>query len=332
MSSKGFYSYSLRSYTFFPDMLSPSYEKIFHHYTHLKSEEFFELLSAKDIPLDSLFSSQSFLDTKDSLLNSLVTIYRSFMARDCLIKRHKCRLIHDKSNLPLDTSSRDFLSDGITTHDVPLNLKERSKLKKDILDIINSLDINNLVLHTNYEEHSASSHLSSPNSNQLNGSIFIPFSTPESERLISFVEDKIYSYMGVAYKTSASLCLHYHYSGDRDSKFHYDHAGMSTLKWFYFVFGTNDSDMGFRYIKHSAIPTHLRVRYLSRIGSLIPAKKERFTINSPFIHSKDLVHTYRENQICFADTSGFHSRSPARQGTLRITIQGGIDNNKIFSV
>ena len=154
--------------------------------------------------------------------------------------------------------------------------------------------------------------------------------------LITLINERVSTVLGHALRNQGgSLVVHRHYKNDYDTLYHVDHMGVSTCKWFYFPFGTMNDDPGFKYIPKTQICEQSKINYinnlnrLSRSGDEITARFDQSEFEQANTNAKSFSE---ENSLVIADTSGFHARGNANEGTARITIQGGIDNTDTFRI
>ena len=70
-------------------------------------------------------------------------------------------------------------------------------------------------------------------------------------------------------------------------------------------------------------------RYIERISPYSNTEdyvQERIDPKAIYRVGKEVGYFNIENSLVIADTSGFHARARAKAGTLRVTIQGGMDS------
>jgi len=146
------------------------------------------------------------------------------------------------------------------------------------------------------------------------------------EKVRSIIESEIQ--LNKMEALGVSACMHIHHENDRDSLYHMDNFGAPTVKWFYFPFGCQDGDEGFTYCRNSNIINSYNEEYIRCISPYSQKKGLQKRIDPSDVSEigKDVITFNQENSLVIADTSGFHARARAKSGTLRVTIQGGLDS------
>lgn len=309
------------------DNASPSFHGLYSEFTSSTLSSEIRLLDQLPDHLVLTFLSGKTGDHSIELLPYFdnLTLLRSFVAHFCLAFRVKNSILHHS----LDTR---ILSDFMLNGYVSIT----DFLPQDIFASLSS----NLSVGL-FKSPDSSSDWHHQLSNILSrsplhfGTAFIDYSFPELSILNRLVQNL------VSELTSSSLpqpsrgmvAKVNHYTHDPVTLFHYDNDGVTSIKWFYFPFGTSSLDSGFLYAPKSHLLSHARAKLLFHMNECY---KTGQTVSN--LRPEEIEHLYSissfnaPNTLVVANTAGFHARAAAPSGTERITIQGGTDNSIAFSL
>ena len=282
---------------------------------------------------DLLAPTPSFLGT--SYLNtSGLGLFRSLLGRGCLNNRISSLSRISSEQLEFYNSGLVILDDFLDNH-----------IYLQLIDTIRCC------LQPHYLQNNSVNYI---DNSRLTGSTYIRIS--DSFNLVNSISSLIQHLLclSIPYNTGIQLVSHRHYENDNDTLLHLDNAGISTLKWFYFPFGTHPLDNGFIFYPYSHRFPDVKLSYihrwlttkLSSTSSSISHSSFRFSQrtglddltyskqDSPyidFIRSLKPISINKPNTLVLVDTSGFHCRSLCQPGIRRLTLQGGIDNTRCYS-
>ena len=258
-------------------------------------------------------------------------LLKYLIGEHCLDKRQKYRI--DQKEQSEILKNKLFRDDGYIIIPNLLNKSKLDKLKESIKKQISKEQLLNV---KNYKNE------------QGGGSVFYP-STIETQEVVEIANLLAVQVLGfknsiVKNITGGGIVRHTHFRNDNDALLHVDNLGITTLKWFYFPFGTEKYDKGFGITKKSQTICIEFLNYiyelsLKKVGLRLQGPWNgddgyRFTQTTDFgypAYLKKPTYVNTENTLILADTSTFHCRSLSMEGVERITLQGGIANNTTFS-
>lgn len=269
-----------------------------------------------------LHQEPTFIQDQDNQTITSLNNYRAELLREKFNKRLKQAgkewLMKNNKCFSKETISRD----GFMRVENFLDERSHNKLKFEIMEFLLRTDAEGI--NWEYRRNSEISH-------QIKGTHFRRLSSKMEQIISEKVREAIKSQIYIDEKevVGISNCLHIHYDDDRDGLFHMDNYGAPTVKWFYFPFGCQENDKGFSYCKGSNNMNGFNKGYIERISPYSNTDEyvqERINPNDIYVLGKEVTYFNIENSLVIADTSGFHARARAKAGTLRVTIQGGIDS------
>lgn len=280
--------------------------------------------------LNAAFHPQKHCEDREFVLSG-GHLLKHLVGEHCLDKRQQHRILRKEQSEIL--KNKLFRDDGYII--VP-NLLEQAKLDKLKESVEQEVSKEHLLDVKNYKNKKGG------------GSIFYP-STMETREVVEIANSLAIEVLGfknsiVKSITGGGVVKHTHFNDDNDALLHVDNLGITTLKWFYFPFGTKKYDKGFGISRKSQT---ICVEFLNYIYEL-SLKKVGLKLQGPWdgddgyrfrqttdidypTYLKKPTYVNSENTLILADTSTFHCRSLSMEGVERITLQGGIANNTTFS-